>query len=155
MLVLWLHKMFPHETKGWIYWLTQLELGLTTFTIIISYCLIWHFIWSNGKYLKENGHDDLRKAISKREIQTTQTIFMVCLFFILFVTLPEFIWHSIWIHKYPVVELILQCLYYLQFSINFIFYAAKSKQYRQAYYYFLRRKVPLLTTFNSMYLLEQ
>ena len=105
--------------------------------------------------MKENGHDDIRKVISKREIQTTQTIFMISLYFLVFVTLPEFVWHNVWIHDHPITELILQCLYYLQFSINFIIYAAKSKQYRQAYYYFLRRNIPLLTTFNSMYLLEK
>ena len=73
MLVLWLHKMFPHETKGWIYWVTQLELGLTTFTIIISYCLIWHFIWSNGKYLREKLYQKEKSKLHK--------LFSWCAFF--------------------------------------------------------------------------
>ena len=40
---------------------------------------------------------------------------------------------------YPRVHLSLFCLYWLQYSLNFVVYAARGEQYRKAYSYFLKR----------------
>ena len=62
-----------------------ITIGIPSVIMILSYGIIWWFAWKNGKYLKRIGHDDLKKVISKRENQTTKTLFMVCLSYLLFV----------------------------------------------------------------------
>ena len=62
-----------------------ITIGIPSVIMILSYGIIWWFAWKNGKYLKRIGHDDLKKVISKRENQTTKTLFMVCLCYLLFV----------------------------------------------------------------------
>ena len=114
-----------------------ITIGIPSVIMILSYGIIWWFIWKNGKYLKKVGHDDLKKVISKREIQTTKTLFMVCLCYLLFVVPISWTDTQKIIDKYPVVDLALRSLYYLQYSLNFFIYAAKSEQYRQAYSYLL------------------
>ena len=114
-----------------------ITIGIPSVIMILSYGIIWWFIWKNGKYLKKVGHDDLKKVISKREIQTTKTLFMVCLCYLLFVVPISWTDTQKIIDKYPVVDLALRSLYYLQYSLNFFIYAAKSEQYQQAYSYLL------------------
>ena len=114
-----------------------ITIGIPSVIMILSYGIIWWFIWKNGKYLKKVGHDDLKKVISKREIQTTKSLFLVCLCYLLFVVPISWADTQQIIDEYPVVDLILRSLYYLQYSLNFFIYAAKSEQYRQAYSYLL------------------
>ena len=114
-----------------------ITIGIPSVIMILSYGIIWWFIWKNGKYLKKVGHDDLKKVISKREIQTTKSLFLVCLCYLLFVVPISWADTQHIIDEYPVVDLILRSLYYLQYSLNFFIYAAKSEQYRQAYSYLL------------------
>ena len=124
---------------------TRIAFGLLCFVIILSYSVIWFFVWYNGKYLRRIGHVDTRKMITKREIQTIHTLFLVCICFLLFVALPKLVWYELHqIHQYPVLDLILHCLFYLQFSLNFFIYAAKSEQYKKAYAYYMRRKIQFM-----------
>ena len=118
--------------------------------MIVSYVMIWCFIWTNGKYLKKFGHEDLRKVISKREIQATRTLFLVCLCYLLFVVPISLLDTLNLLDQYQQWDLILRSLYYLQYSLNVFIYAVKSEQYRQAYVYFLQSNFPfLLTKVNS------
>ena len=117
--------------------------------MILSYVLIWWFIWSNGKYLKKYGHDDIRLKISKREVLVIKTISFVCLCYIFWVTsnliCPQMF--GTWIGY---CNYICRCLYYFQYSLNFFIYALSNDQYRKAYLFFLKRINPM-EQYNSMY----
>ena len=126
-----------------------ITIGLPTFIMVISYGIIWCFIWTNGQYLKQIGHDDLKKVISKREIQTTRTLFMVCLCYLLCVGPLSLSDTGQMTDKYPIIDLILRIPYYLQYSLNFFIYAAKSEQYRQAYSYFIRAHFPIIQSSST------
>ena len=115
-----------------------ITIGIPSVIMILSYGIIWWFAWKNGKYLKRIGHDDLKKVISKRENQTTKTLFMVCLSYLLFVAPISLADTQELLEKHPLWDLLLRILYYLQYSLNFFIYAAKSEQYRQAYEYFYK-----------------
>ena len=115
-----------------------ITIGIPSLIMILSYGMICCWCWTNGKYLKKIGHDDLKKVISKREVQTTKTLFMVCLCYLLFVAPISLADTQQLLEKHPVWDLLLRILYYLQYSLNFFIYAAKSEQYRQAYTYFLK-----------------
>ena len=45
----------------------------------------------------------------------------------------------------PKLHLALFCIYWLQYSLNFFIYAARSEQYRKAYWYFLRKVIQHFT----------
>ena len=122
-----------------------ITIGIPAVIMIVSYIMIWWFIWTNGKYLKQFGHEDLRKVISKREIQATRTLFLVCLCYLLFVV-PISLLDTLNLLDQYQVFLILRSLYYLQYSLNVFIYAVKSEQYRQAYVYFLQSNFPFLFT---------
>ena len=105
----------------------------------LSYIMICWYVRSTNKYLKEVGHGNIRKIITKREIRTTWTLFMICFCYFLFV-MPMALVNMIDVEgEYPHVHLALFCLYWLQYSLNFFVYAARSEQYRKAYSYFLNR----------------
>ena len=84
--------------------------------------------------------------ISKREIQATRTLFLVCLCYLLFVVPISLLDTLNLLDQYQQWDLILRSLYYLQYSLNVFIYAVKSEQYRQAYVYFLQSNFPLLFT---------
>ena len=94
--------------------------------------------------MKQFGHEDLRKVISKREIQATRTLFLVCLCYLLFVVPISLLDTLNLLDQYQQWDLILRSLYYLQYSLNVFIYAVKSEQYRQAYVYFLQSNFPFL-----------
>ena len=127
----------------------RLTFAIPCATMVFSYVLIWLFIWSNGKYLKKFGHDDIRGKILKREILVIKTISFVCLCYILFVTSNLFCpqMFGTW---FGVCDII-RCLYYFQYSLNFFIYAASNDQYRKAYLFFLKRMNPM-EKYNSMYI---
>ena len=68
----------------------------------------------------------------------TRTLFLICFAYYLFVA-PKSIW-NIWFYEIsiPDVQLGLFCLYWLQYSVNFVIYAARCEQYRKAYMYTLK-----------------
>lgn len=79
----------------------------------------------------------MRKALTKREIRTTWTLFLVCFCYFLFVMPIALVNILDKKSDSPQLHLGLFCLYWLQYSLNFFIYAARSEQYRKAYVYFL------------------
>ena len=111
--------------------------------MVLSYSVIWWYIWSNDKYLKGFGHNtSFKEIIFKRELQTAKAFFVVVLCYLLFggipLTLLNHIDPQIQI-KYPAISYGFAFLFYLQYSLNIFIYAAKSEQYKKAYYYFFRQ----------------
>ena len=115
---------------------------------MLSYIAIFWFIWSNGKYWKQNGDTDVKEHVTKRELLVIRTISLVCICYIVFVTSNVYCAQifGTWLQACNVIR----CLYYFQYSLNFFIYAASSYQYRQAYLFFLQRINPL-ESYNSMY----
>ena len=111
-------------------------------SMLLSYGIIWWYILSNGKKLKRvDSRKEIRKVITKRELQTAMTFFSVFLCYFVCVipsTLVNMINPDILV-KYPPLKFVLECLYYLQFSVNIFIYAAKSEQYKKAYIYCLKK----------------
>ena len=107
-----------------------------TFKFIYS----WKFLfYSFYRYLKKAGHESIKKIISKREIRTTWTLFLVCFSYFLFVmpiTLVNMIDDE---NRYPQYHLAFYCIYWLQYSLNFLIYVARCDNYRKAAFYFLRK----------------
>ena len=88
-------------------------------------------------YRKCIHYSDMKKALTKREIRTTWTLFLVCFCYFLFVMPIALVNIIDFKSNSPQIHLALFCLYWLQYSLNFFIYAARSEQYRKAYSYFL------------------
>eukprot|EP00093_Oithona_nana_P013147 13147.XXX_212914_213954_1 [CDS] Oithona nana genome sequencing. len=109
------------------------------FATTFSYLVIWFYMWSNNKYLKTVGHSDLKEMITKREMKTTWTLFMVCICYFIFV-MPITLVNVVNVQlDEPTLHLALFCIYWLQYSLNFFIYAGRSEQYRKAYSYFIHK----------------
>ena len=67
------------------------------------------------------------------------TLFMICFCYFLFVMPIALVNIIDDTHFSPTLHLALFCVYWLQYSLNFFIYAARSEQYRKAYWYFLRK----------------
>ena len=110
--------------------------------MLLSYGVIWWHILSNDKKLKRvDSRKEIRKVITKRELQTAMTFFSVFLCYFVCVMPSTIInlTNQRILNDYPALNFALGCLYYLQFSINVFIYAAKSEQYKKAYIYFLKK----------------
>ena len=95
---------------------------------LIFFCLISYS--SNFKYM-----------LNQRDYNTTLTLFLVCFFYFLFVT-PMLVFQTFTIEMEfddldPMVYLGVYCLYWFQYSVNFIIYIVRGEQYRRAYIFFL------------------
>ena len=86
-------------------------------------------------------HRNIKKALDKRERRTTLTLFMVCFCYFLFVMPIALVNIIDDTSTSPKLHLALFCIYWLQYSLNFFIYAARSEQYRKAYWYFLRKVI--------------
>ena len=108
--------------------------------MVLSYSVIWVHIWTNGKYLKRTGHNDIKKALIKREIQFIKTFFIVILFYIIcgMATSIKLVDTGIFAKHSGLLRVIV-FFWYLQFSLNCFIYAVKSEQYRKAYSFFLQQ----------------
>ena len=81
----------------------------------------------------------LKRVLQKRDIRMTTTLFLVCFCYFLFVA-PIAVANIVDYHvNKPEVHLGTHCLYWLQYSLNFVIYAARSEQYRKAYLFFLNQ----------------
>ena len=67
------------------------------------------------------------------------TLFMICFCYFLFVMPIALVNIIDDTHISTQLHLALFCVYWLQYSLNFFIYAARSEQYRKAYWYFLRK----------------
>ena len=80
-------------------------------------------------------------AVRKRDSQTTWAVLVVCFFYFVCVT-PRIICYifaiirgDTFVNHY--VSIGLYCIYVMHYALNFVIYAARSEQYRQAYTYFI------------------
>ena len=137
--------LIPNHQGNITYQIYVFGLGfcIPSIMTILSYIVICWYVGSKNKYLKKAGHANIKKIISKREIRTNWTLFMIWFCYFLCVmpmTLINMIDDS---YNYPNAHLALFCLYWLQYSsLNFVVYAARSEQYRKACCYFLRKVSP-------------
>ena len=83
-----------------------------------------------------------KKVLSQKEARTTWTLALVCFCYFLFVmpiTIVNIL-HDFGVHGIldSYCYLFAFCVYWLQYSLNFFIYAARSEQYRRAYLFFLK-----------------
>ena len=74
-----------------------------------------------------------QKLLNKNERRITWTLFLICMCYFVFV-LPITFVHEVDAY----IHLGALCIYWLQYSLNFVIYAARIEQYRRAYVLFLR-----------------
>ena len=96
----------------------------------------------------------MRHQLSARDHRMGKTICTVCMGYLI-CNMPIIVYKFIQgknINDYPYLLLLFSSLFWVQCSFNFIIYAASNKQYREAYFMFLRVAVfrldddPYLTT---------
>lgn len=93
-------------------------------------------------------YSDLKEMITKREMKTTWTLFMVCICYFIFV-MPITLVNVVNVQlDEPTLHLALFCIYWLQYSLNFFIYAGRSEQYRKAYSYFIHKVSHLIWYLN-------
>ena len=99
----------------------------------------------------------MRKQLSARDQRMAKTISTVCMGYLI-CNMPIIVYKIIKgkkVNDHPYLLLIFSSLFWVQCSFNFIIYAASNKQYREAYFMFLRVAVfrldddPYLTTMTS------
>ena len=103
--------------------------------ILASYLIIWIATRRVGKDLKGADVDpDTRSRIARRDFRMTFTILVICLCYFVCV-LPMSIINIIDRPSEETADLYLSfyIIYWLQYSINFVIYAAKSGPYKEAY----------------------
>ena len=93
-----------------------------------------------------------RNSLNQTEAKSTRILFLFCICYFLFGT-PIMICNIIHGHGFHVDEkndsafyyiyFISYCLYWSQYSLNFFIYAARNKQYRRAYIYFLKKVISI------------
>ena len=84
--------------------------------------------------------DHMRHQLSARDQRMAKTICTVCMGYLI-CNMPIIVYKSIRgknVNDSPYILLILSSLFWVQCSFNFIIYAASNKQYREAYFMFLR-----------------
>ena len=80
-----------------------------------------------------------KAQVSQKEEQTTRTLFVVCLCFVIFVMPMETYDILFYLDLHggnSYIALTLHFLYWFQYSANFFIYAARSDQFRKAYLFF-------------------
>ena len=110
--------------------------------IIVCYYIIWGQIWSQNRYLKKVGSNDIKKMMAKREIQFAKTFFMVVLVYFISVVPKERLLNLIdrqILATHPNLMRVFSYCWYLQYSLNCLIYAIKSEQYRKAYLYLFQQ----------------
>ena len=99
----------------------------------------------------------MRHQLSARDYRMAKTICTVCMGYLV-CNMPIMIFRHTMGKKandFPYLKLVCATLYWFQCSFNFIIYAASNKQYREAYFMFLRVAVfkldddPYFTTTTS------
>ena len=78
------------------------------------------------------------QQLKDRDIKMTWTILLVCISYFVFVT-PISVLNVVDPEvRYPVYHLVAFCIYWPQYSLNCILYAARSEQYRRAYVEYIK-----------------
>jgi len=114
--------------------------------IVMSYFTIWRTAIKSSSSLKLNSILETRKQLQSRDMKMTWTLFGMCFCYIVFVapivlcTLLE-VQGEGWRGN---VNLVCFIVYWLQYTTNFVIYAARSEQYRKAYIQYIKTTVPWL-----------
>ena len=136
--------MFSY-TKIWYYvWKNNKYFDKTNITWWVYLIeIIKHAIWNRKKYYLLFSS---QVNVTKSESKLRWTLFMVTFTFVLLVT-PRVIYTVLGgsIHasgfsyeKDPWIDLILYCMYWGHYAINFFIYVVRIQTYRSAYYFFLK-----------------
>ena len=86
----------------------------------------------------------LRKILLSREAKTGRIVFLVCLSYFVFVSpviIIDILADLDYFETSHQVELILIGFYWIHYSLNFFFYAARCDQFRKAYFYFFSKVI--------------
>ena len=101
-------------------------------------------------------HRSIKSRITqKRERNTTVTLFLVCFCYFLFVgpmVLLQILSTIFNNFLNQTVYLSIYCIYWFQYSFNFMIYVIRGEQYRKAYMFFLTQ---VLLTLDNIHLLSQ
>ena len=170
--------MFRHLTSTKRLRLIHYTFGmlLPFFTIFCCNIGLWRIVRNSSIYLRDSRYlakyifgenyrcflmcafsEHMRHQLSARDYRMAKTICIVCMGYLV-CNMPIMIYrHTIGKNAKgsPYLKLIFATLYWVQCSVNFIIYAASNKQYREAYFMFLRVAVfkvnddPYFTTTTS------
>ena len=113
---------------------------------------LWHilYIFTYLPIFFQNLFSSTKKVLSQKESRTTWTLALVCFCYFLFVmpiTIVNIL-HDFGVHGIldSYCYLFAFCIYWLQYSLNFFIYAARSEQYRRAYLFFLKEVCTYICT---------
>ena len=99
-----------------------------------------NFTWFDNKYTLFR-HTALTDKLDSRDHHMTWTILLLCFCYAIF-SFPISILNMLGLEAdWRKVQLCLFCVYWLQYTINFVVYALRSKQYRRAYWDYLSRYI--------------
>jgi len=121
-----------------LFW--SLGFCLPLIIIVVSYLIIWRSSTQSSLYLRQNSLDTKRQ-INIRDRRMTATLFAMSFLYVLFVS------PIVLCGIFKVLEnwnLVFFILYWLQYGLNFVVYAARSEQYRMAYKLYIKKQLPFL-----------
>ena len=79
-----------------------------------------------------------KEKLQERDLKMTWTLLLICSCYIIFV-MPISVINMLDDFAYSyLLHLTFYCIYWFQYTLNFVIYAFRSKQYRKAYVYFLQ-----------------
>ncbi|TRY76938.1 hypothetical protein TCAL_14708 [Tigriopus californicus] len=96
-----------------------------------------------------NNHEENRRNVLQREYNMTCTLFLICLCYLVFVAPIAIVNIIDPTAQNPQLHLAFFCVYWFQYSLNFLIYAARCEQYRRAYFFFLGKIIPFWSQKNS------
>ena len=111
--------------------------------IIISYGYILIMIWKDQLYLQKQRTGQLDQS-SRLVYRFSWIVFLICFCFLAFIlpfTICDILEETGVVDINHSVRIVTLYFYWLQYTVNFIIYAATSEQYRKAYFYFLKKVI--------------
>ncbi|TRY76927.1 hypothetical protein TCAL_13052 [Tigriopus californicus] len=126
----------------------SIAFGIPCFVILISYSVIWCYAKNSAKYLRQSSEEN-RRLVMKRESSMTRTLFAICVCYIIFVGPIAIVNIIDPTGQLPALHLTFFCLYWFQYSLNFLIYAARCQQYKRAYAFLLGQMFPCCCQFTA------
>ena len=99
-------------------------------------------VWKDQLYLQKQRTDQLDQS-SRLVYRFSWIVFLICFCFLVFIlpfTICDILEETGVVDINHSVRLVTLYMYWLQYTVNFIIYAATSEQYRKAYLYRVRRE---------------
>ena len=104
--------------------------------ILISYCKIWLQSTKNRKAVQKMKRKSLSSARAQEDAKLGISMFLICFGFIFF-SAGMIFYQLVLGTKNREASIVVLCLYWCQFYLNFIVYAILNHHYRKAFYFFL------------------